>query len=135
MVFTPFLEAWGFSFYQQEYFLKIFDIFLVFQYNQHWPWLGDHGWLSDVATPTISSFFYTIIMVINHKKFHQENISSKVINRFVFHHAFQYKAKIGNLILALRYAYMKHKLVNNFGTNRDILMKIFEIDHHDYVVK
>ena len=133
MVFTPFWEAWGFSFYQQEYFLKIFDIFLVFQYNQHWPWLGDHGWLSDVATPTISSFFYTIIMVINHKKFHQKNISSKVIVLcFTMPSS---KAKIGDLILALRYAYMKHKLVNNFGTNRDILMKIFEIDHHDYVVK
>jgi hypothetical protein len=27
---------------------------------------------------------------------------------------------------------LKHKLVNNFGTNRDILINFFVVDHHAY---
>ena len=27
---------------------------------------------------------------------------------------------------------LKHKLLNNFGTNRDILKNFFVVDHHNY---
>jgi hypothetical protein len=30
---------------------------------------------------------------------------------------------------------VKHKMVDNFGTNRDILMKFFGVDHHNYGVE
>jgi hypothetical protein len=91
----------------------------------------------------LSSSFHTIFVLINHKKFHQDiSISSKVINPFVFHLPSD-KAKIGHLwymrtknglILALRYAF-ETQIVNNFGTNRDTLMKFFVVDHHKYGVE
>jgi hypothetical protein len=75
-------------------------------------------------------------VVINHTKFHEDiSFTSKVIQQFVFQRHIS-KPKLGHLMVTVTirrpifaFLQVKHKTVDNFGTIRDILMKIFVVDH------
>ena len=93
--------------------------------------LGGRGNLSNAATPTISSSFHTIIVVINHKKIHlDESNVPKSFNNLCLKGISQSQKYLGlprkGLIIGL---------VDNFGTKRDILIYIFVIEHHNYGVE
>ena len=77
------MEAWGFSFYALVRWAWLLSV--MFEISTS---LGKVGMASLVMLPhpPFLSSFHTIILVNNHKKFHQDmSVGFKVIDRLVFH--------------------------------------------------